>query len=175
MFFADDLKIFRVIKSVLDCVALQIDIDALSRWCKENGMCVNINKCKVITFSRCWIPINHLYNIDTAPLERVQSIRDLGVIMDCKLRFNEHISTVTAKAFSVLGFIRRNASQFTDVHTLKALFCALVRSILEYAAPLVVLGISPAGNRTHGSIIQTLVNFRQIYGHNRSTESNTFS
>lgn len=136
LFFADDLKIFRVIKSVLDCVALQIDIDALSRWCKENGMCVNINKCKVITFSRCWIPINHLYNIDTAPLERVQSIRDLGVIMDCKLRFNEHISTVTAKAFSVLGFIRRNASQFTDVHTLKALFCALVRSILEYAAPI---------------------------------------
>lgn len=69
-------------------------------------------------------------------LERVQSIRDLGVTIDSQLRFNEHVSVTTAKAFSVLGFIRRNATHFTDPYTLKSLFCALVRSILEYAAPI---------------------------------------
>lgn len=136
LFFADDLKIFRIIKSILDCIALQADLDILSRWCSENGMSVNIHKCKVITFSRCYTLVNHHYTIDACSIDRVQSIRDLGVIVDSKLRFNEHIATITAKAFSILGFIRRNASQFTDVYSLKALFCALVRSILEYAAPI---------------------------------------
>ncbi|XP_055614751.1 uncharacterized protein LOC129761075 [Toxorhynchites rutilus septentrionalis] len=93
-------------------------------------------KCKVITFTRGMSPINHVYSINTTPLERVQSIRDLGVVSDSKLTFNEHIATITAKAFSVLGFIRRNASQFTDIYALKALFCTLVRSTLEYASPI---------------------------------------
>lgn len=134
--FADDLKIFRVINSTLDCVALQDDIDSLLQWCIENGMTLNIGKCKVITFCRSLSSINYTYAINGTTLERVGSIRDLGVVIDSKLRFNEHITVITAKAFSVLGFIRRNASQFTDVYALKALFCALVRSVLEYAAPV---------------------------------------
>lgn len=136
LLYADDLKIFRIIASVLDCLVLQTDIDVVLAWCKENGMSVNVSKCKAITFSRCVTTLAHQYRIDKTPLDNVKSIRDLGVIMDSKLRFNEHVSTVTAKAFSVLGFIRRNASELTDVYALKSLFCALVRSILEYAAPV---------------------------------------
>lgn len=120
--FADDLKIFRVINSTLDCVALQDDIDSLLQWCIENGMTLNIGKCKVITFCRSLSSINYTYAINGTTLERVGSIRDLGVVIDSKLRFNEHITVITAKAFSVLGFIRRNASQFTDVYALKASF-----------------------------------------------------
>lgn len=64
------------------------------------------------------------------------SICDLGVIIDEKLKFNEHIGVTAAKAFSALGFIRRHAADFTDIYALKILYCSLVRSILEYAAPL---------------------------------------
>lgn len=35
----------------------------------------------------------------------------------------------------MVGFIRRHASDFSDVYCLKTLFCSLVRSILEYASP----------------------------------------
>ncbi|XP_055615145.1 uncharacterized protein LOC129761449 [Toxorhynchites rutilus septentrionalis] len=129
LLYADDLKIFRVIKSILDCTALQTDLNITSQWCSDNGMQINITKCKVITFNRGMSPINHVYSINTTPPECVQSIRDLGVVSDSKL-------TITVKAFSVLGFIRRNASQFTDIYALKALFCTLVRSTLEYASPI---------------------------------------
>lgn len=61
---------------------------------------------------------------------------DLGVTIDTKLRFNEHIGITVAKAFSALGFIRRHAADFTDIYALKTLYCALVRSVLEYAAPV---------------------------------------
>jgi hypothetical protein len=38
LLFADDLKIYRNIKSAGDCKALQVDIDAVQQWCSENGM-----------------------------------------------------------------------------------------------------------------------------------------
>lgn len=78
----------------------------------------------------------HNYCVNSVQLERVESIVDLGVTIDNKLRFNEHVATMTAKAFSVLGFVRRNAAQLTDIYALKSLYCALVRSILEYASPV---------------------------------------
>lgn len=134
LLYADDLKIYRTISSVLDCCALQADIDELTRWCSTNGMQLNIAKCKSITFSRCQSSVSYDYSINSNVVERVNSIRDLGVIFDSKLKFNEHISTVTAKGFAVLGFIRRNSQAFKDPYTLKALYCSLVRSIMEYAA-----------------------------------------
>ncbi|XP_065080276.1 uncharacterized protein LOC135703097 [Ochlerotatus camptorhynchus] len=127
---------YRVIASLPDCIALQEDIDTILVWCGDNGMRVNNMKCKVITFGRCNIPILHQYRMETASLERVSSICDLGVTIDSRFRFNEHVSITTVKAFSVLGFIRRHASEFTDILALKTLYCSLVRSILEYAAPI---------------------------------------
>ncbi|XP_055645636.1 uncharacterized protein K02A2.6-like [Toxorhynchites rutilus septentrionalis] len=41
-------------------------------------------------------------------VERVAAVKDLGIVLDNKLKFTQHIATVTAKAFIVLGFIRRH-------------------------------------------------------------------
>lgn len=133
LFYADDLKIFRSISSLLDCVALQHDIDILSEWCNNNGMHVNVKKCKVISFSRVQSPISFDYALNGSPLEQVEWIKDLGVIFDKKLTFAKHISTTIAKAFATLGFIKRNTQEFNNIYTLKTLYCTLVRSILEYA------------------------------------------
>ena len=134
--FADDLKIFRVILSPDDCIALQEDINTTLIWCADNGMRINSTKCKVISFTRSNNPVYHQYTMDSEIVHRVTAICDLGVTFDAKLKFNDHIGKISAKAFSVLGFIRRHASEFTDVYALKSLFCTLVRSILEYASPI---------------------------------------
>jgi hypothetical protein len=39
--------------------------------------------------------------------DRISSINDLGVIMDEKLNFLEHIDIMVGKAFAKLEFIRR--------------------------------------------------------------------
>ena len=134
--FADDLKLFRVISSLADCGALQEDLNILMIWCDNNGMRVNCKKCKLISFTRCNDPVENRYLLGSECLDRVQSICDLGVTIDSKLKFNEHIGIITAKAFSVLGFIRRHTSNLTDIYALKILYCSLVRSILEYASPV---------------------------------------
>jgi hypothetical protein len=39
-------------KSAEDCKALQVDIDAVQQWCSENCMELNIQKTKIISFTR---------------------------------------------------------------------------------------------------------------------------
>jgi hypothetical protein len=51
LLFADDLKIYRNIKSAEDCRAIQVDIDAVQQWCSENGMELNIQKNKIVSFT----------------------------------------------------------------------------------------------------------------------------
>lgn len=130
--YADDFKFFRVVTSPVDCCALQMDIDRLLDWCKENDMEVNIRKSNVITFSRLQSTFAFEYTMGDSVLERVAYVKDLGITIDAKLRFSQHISSVTAKAFVVLGIIRRNTQAFRDIYCLKSLYVSLVRSILEY-------------------------------------------
>lgn len=136
LFYADDLKLYRSILDPSDCDILQTDINTLLWWCARNGMKVNQKKCKVITFHRTRSPTLNEYVMENVALERVQSIKDLGVVLDRKLNFNDHVSATVAKSHAMLGFLRRNAAWFDDIHTLKALYCSLVRSVLEYAAPI---------------------------------------
>ncbi|KAL9706530.1 hypothetical protein quinque_010048 [Culex quinquefasciatus] len=136
LLYADDLKIFRRIGDSDDVRALQNDINTLLRWCTQNGMEVNEKKCKLISFYRIRRPILAEYNMDQSALERVQSIVDLGVTIDCKMEFNQHVSISVAKSYAMLGFLRRNAAGFTDVRVLKTLYFSLVRSVLEYAVPV---------------------------------------
>lgn len=67
-------------------------------------------------------------------LKRVYEIKDLGVILDSQLSFRQHVSFVVDKASKSLGFIFRLTKTFTDISCLKALYCALVRSTLEYCS-----------------------------------------
>jgi hypothetical protein len=64
-------------------------------------------------------------------LDRVSYINDLGVIMDEKMTFSEHMDVMVAKAFAMLGFIRRLLLEFRDPFTL---FTSLVLPKLEYAS-----------------------------------------
>jgi hypothetical protein len=58
---------------------------------------------------------------------------DLGVILDSKLSFREHIDSVVNKGSTMFGFIKRLSREFRDPYTLKVLYVTYVRSKLEYA------------------------------------------
>jgi hypothetical protein len=51
-------------------------------------------------------------------LDRVSSINDLGVIMEEKMNFSEHIDVVVGKAIAMLGFIRRLSFEFRNPYIL---------------------------------------------------------
>lgn len=134
LLFADDLKLTLGIETEADAVTLQRDIDAVSIWSQENHLPFNNLKCKIITFTRKSQPIIVNYKLTDAPLERVKEIRDLGLLLDCKLDFHTHINKICKSAHKMLGFVIRTASQFDNTRVAKVLYNAYVRSKLEYGA-----------------------------------------
>lgn len=134
--FADDKKTGQRIDSINDAVLLQRSLDNLYLWCSINKMELNIKKCKVITFNRKKNPIIFEYKINGIPLERVYSLKDLGVTFDHKLCFNEHYDIITKRAYKTLGFINRNSKDFQNPKTYVLLYNAFIRSLLEYASPV---------------------------------------
>ena len=50
--FAGDIKIYRTVRSAVDCTLLQSDIDSIRGWYAANCMTHNIDKTPVITFTR---------------------------------------------------------------------------------------------------------------------------
>ena len=59
-------------------------------------------------------------------------MKDLDVIIDCKLKFEDHIKQKINKAYSILGILRRNFKEM-DVDSFISLYKIFVRSHLEYA------------------------------------------
>lgn len=134
LLYADDCKLFKTISSHTDCVALQDDITEIYRWATLNNLQLNIKKCNIFSFYRIRNVFMHDYTIGEDVLLRPDVISDLGVIFDTKISFNPHINSLIAKARSRMGFVIRSSRQFKDPYTLKALYCSLIRSVLEYGS-----------------------------------------
>lgn len=132
LLFADDLKIFNKVNSRKDMELIQSDIASLHQWCNLNEINLNIEKCNSIVFSNKHVPTTASYYIGNHLLNEVASIRDLGIIFDKKLKFDEHIDTMVSKAYKMLGFIMRITTKFKDIPCIMLLYNSLVRSRLEY-------------------------------------------
>ena len=132
--YADDLKIYQAIDSFEDAIFLQDKINILKDWCDINDLQLNSKKCQVISFTRKVQEIKFDYSIGTEKMNRVKEINDLGVILDSKLNFKAHWNCTIARAYKLLGFIKRRAKEFNNIWVSKTLYISYVRSILEYAS-----------------------------------------
>ena len=65
-------------------------------------------------------------------MEKTSSEKDIGVVIDSKLSFEDHIVEKVNKANIILGVIRRSF-EYLDRNTLVMLYKSLVRPHIEYA------------------------------------------
>jgi hypothetical protein len=134
LLFADDIKIFRVIKSPDDCNRLQSDIDSVQGWCIANFMELNISKTNVIYFSRKTNTLIYDYKLRQSSITRADSIKDLGVFIDFKLRFHNYVDYIFSQCIKLLGLVSTLTFSFSSLDCLYMLYFTLVRSKLEYAS-----------------------------------------
>ena len=129
--FADDCVLYRPIKDQQDNIALQNDLKRLEEWTGLWGMKFNATKCYVVSTNKGGTP--YFYELNNHILQYVSSNPYLGVLISEDLTFETHISRITKKASSKLGFLKRNLKGCPE--DLKQLgYYALVRSGLEYAS-----------------------------------------
>lgn len=134
LLFADDFKLYKTLSSIDDCIKLQEDIAAVHEWSLRNRLKFNLNKCQVVTFSRKAVNIEYQYRMNDLVLSRKNQMKDLGVIFDEKLAFNNHINSLESRCYKLLGFICRITKEFYNAKAIKYIFDTLVRSKMEYAS-----------------------------------------
>lgn len=132
MVFADDAKLFCIVKNSLDTKILQDDRDNISNWCDINKLFLNVSKCKVLTFTRKCLSLLNKYFLNNVELNRVNLVKDLGVYLDSYLSFSDHYIHIQIRGSSMLRFIMRFCYNFDNRLALKSLHCAFVKSILDY-------------------------------------------
>ena len=74
---------------------------------------------------------NESYKMETTELRQVRQEKDIGVIVDDELKFENHMQEKVKKANNIVGLIRRTFVHL-DEGTFSKLFKALVRPHLEY-------------------------------------------
>ena len=70
-------------------------------------------------------------NGETYALDKKDIIKDLGVTVDYRLTFHDHIQEKVNRTYSMLGLIKRNFI-YMDSNTFILLYTSLVRPHLEY-------------------------------------------
>jgi hypothetical protein len=74
------------------------------QWCIDSRMQLNLGKCKSLSFTRSCFTRYFQYDFSGHRLDSVDSICDIGVVLDSKLNFTSHIGSLIVKAFQDVGF-----------------------------------------------------------------------
>jgi hypothetical protein len=131
--FADDVKLYSII-NIANCnIGLQQSLGRLASWASSWQFSINISKCNVLSLHNRLHSSSIAYNINGTHLANLSQVSDLGVLIDAKLVYNQHISNVIAKATQRAGVFFRG---FTTrrLPLMRKTFTTYIRPILEYAS-----------------------------------------
>lgn len=135
--FADDTKLSHQINNSSSATDLQNDLNLIYKWASENGMKFNSEKFTHLSYGDGnTSERNRVYfNPDNEVITKRQATKDLGIIMQNNLKFNDQIRLITAKARSMCGWILRTFRS-RDKEAMITLYKTLVRPILDYGSQL---------------------------------------
>ena len=144
--FADDSKVFsRIIseKNILKAEeageyfrgneVLQNDLNNIREWARRWKMEFNVDKCKIMHIGRS--NPQHTYSMDGAELTKTVKEKDLGVLMESNLEFDQHIKGIVGRANRMLGLIKIGFACL-DQEMFMNLYPVLVRPLLEYCVQI---------------------------------------
>jgi hypothetical protein len=137
-FYADDMKLFLPVRGFRDCLKIQNDLKRVAEWCEVNALELNVASVSVNQSHSqdCVILLNFRIHGGII-LDRVDSINDLGVILDSKRWLLLGILMLQLEElWQCLRLLKRLSlsCKFRDPYTFKTLHVSLVRPKLENAS-----------------------------------------
>ena len=135
--FADDSKIYCRVprakngKQELEGAqeTLQKDLDELQNWAEKWKMSFNVNKCKIMYLG--YDNAKHEYSLNGTTLAETEEEKDLGILVDNKLKFSRHIRGIVARANRMIGLMKISFENM-DKDMFLPLYNTLIRPLLEY-------------------------------------------
>jgi len=132
--FADDTKIYSTLSDDMSVECLQACLHAISSWFDHWQLTLSPSKCTVlhvVAADKCRTWFSYYLAGHTLPV--LESVTDLGVTYDNKLKFGPHIDKGCSKASSRAKLILKCFQTRSPSILLKA-YGTFVRPILEYAS-----------------------------------------
>lgn len=117
---------------------MQTDLIKILKWCDENLMLINYNKCSYMLFERRSVDYDNLdfeIKISNTVIERVKSVKYLGLIIDSKLNYQMHIDSLKHRLRSMSFAIRRSRFYIQE-KTAWMMYFAFIHSKLIYVNPI---------------------------------------
>ena len=153
--FADDTRITHRIANPSDSKSLQIDLNNIIQWSKENNMELHDDKFELLSYNVFNVE-KHSSRSETAKLfqelpfysecyeyftpknvliQQKENVRDLGVQLSSNFSWTPHINKIVDDARRVAAWV---LSVFSDrsTSTMVTLYKSMIRSKLEYCCPL---------------------------------------
>ena len=135
--YVDDTTVFEVVPRCSTSY-LQFAVNDIRSFASDKGMRLNPKKCRelVINFLQYLPASPGMLHIDGSPVRRVETYKILGVHLSSDLTWNVHIEYIVRKASKRLYALRSLKKAGVQPSDLVGIYCALIRSVLEYAAPV---------------------------------------
>ena len=135
--YVDDTTVFEVVPRCSTSY-LQFAVNDIRSFASDKGMRLNPKKCRelVINFLQYLPASPGMLHIDGTPVRRVETYKILGVHLSSDLTWNVHIEYIVRKASKRLYALRSLKKAGVQPSDLVGIYCALIRSVLEYAAPV---------------------------------------
>lgn len=168
--YADDLQIYLQCSSVDIRATLQRlgnNATLVANWATANHLNLNLGKTKAIVFSSAFYSAS-LTGLTvrvaggTIPLE--SSVRNLGVILDSRLDWSEHVTSICKKANSLM-YRLNHFRKSTNLALRRHLILSLLFPLVDYCS-LVFCDVSGELNLKLERVINTGI--RYIYGVRKS-------
>ena len=135
--FADDSIIYRKISSKTDHEILQTDLSQLQTWSDKWQMEFNVSKCVHLPITNKTKPSTHKYSLSGQPLSTVSSHSYLGVKLDSKLTWTNHVTDISHIYTNII----------------------IIRTFADFAISFDVIVTNASGCHAHSRSCQ----FRQIF------------
>ena len=104
--FADDTNIFLKDKDYTQMEnTLNRELEMINDWFMVNKLSLNVSKTKFITFGKRFQNLHLNISANNIPIEKVNSIKFLGVEIDSLLNWNCHINVIQRKISRSLGIM----------------------------------------------------------------------
>ena len=134
--FADDTSLFSVVHDKnTSAKELNNDLWKISNWAYQWKMSFNpdpLKQAQEVIFPRKMTKTNHptlIFNDN--PVHQVALQKHLGMFLDCKLNFEEHLKTIVNKINQIIGFLRK-FQNFLPRKSLLTIYKPFIRPHLDY-------------------------------------------
>ena len=117
--------------------SMQSYVNQAVSWSTTNKMIPNVDKTKdmVISFHKQPIVIPPI-TLEGVEIERVKSVKLLGIIVTDKVTWNENTTYICSKASKRLYHLKQLRRAGLDSVDLLAFYGSVIRPVLEYACPV---------------------------------------